>query len=61
LGYLTAWTSGVPQPFISTLNSPKGRVVSNAAIIWFGDVSTMSIFATDDTDVIVDVNGYFAP
>jgi hypothetical protein len=59
LGYLTAWTNGYLQPFASTLNSPKGRIVSNAAIVAWGDFGYMDVYSTDDTELIVDVNGYF--
>src|SRR5205823_1452082 len=33
LGYLTLWPTGQAQPFVSTLNSYDGSVVSNAAIV----------------------------
>ncbi|HLJ51196.1 MAG TPA: hypothetical protein VKU01_34545 [Bryobacteraceae bacterium] len=61
LGYLTVWPAGRTQPVVSTLNSPDGSVVANAAIVPAGTNGDVSFFATDDTDVIVDVNGYFAP
>lgn len=61
LGYLTAWPKGQNQPFVSTLNSFQGAVVANAAIVPAGSNGTISVFVTDRTDVILDVNGYFAP
>jgi uncharacterized repeat protein (TIGR03803 family) len=61
LGYLTVWPAGQPQPVVSTLNSADGRVKANAAIVPAGAGGDISVYATDTTNVIVDVNGYFAP
>ena len=33
LGYVTMWPTGQTQPLVSTLNSPDGRIKSNAAIV----------------------------
>jgi hypothetical protein len=59
LGYLTLWPSGQSQPLVATLNSIDGRVKSNAAIVPAGANGAVSVFATDTTDVILDINGYF--
>ena len=59
LGYLTLWPSGQSQPLVATLNSIDGRVKSNAAIVPAGANGGVSVFATDTTDVILDINGYF--
>jgi uncharacterized repeat protein (TIGR03803 family) len=61
LGYLTVWPTGQPQPLVSTLNSLDGRIKANAAIIPAGTNGEISVYATNTTNVIVDVNGYFAP
>lgn len=61
LGYLTAWPTGAPQPYVSTLNSWDGRVVANAAIVPAGSGGAISIYVTNRTEVILDVNGYYAP
>jgi len=60
LSYLTTWPTGQPQPFVSTLNSFDGSIVANAAIVPAGSNSAVSVFVTGDTDVIIDINGYFA-
>lgn len=60
LGYLTVWPAGSPQPFVSTLNSPTGRIVANAAIVKASPDGAISVYASDATDVVIDVNGYFA-
>jgi hypothetical protein len=61
LGYLTTWPAGGTQPTVSTLNSPKGDVVANAAIVPAGYVGSIDAFVTNNAHVIVDVNGYFGP
>jgi hypothetical protein len=33
LGYLTRWLTGQTMPVVSTLNSPDGSIVANAAIV----------------------------
>ena len=59
LDYLTVWPSGQAQPFVSTLNSLDGRIKANAAIVPAGTGSAISVFATQDTDLILDISGYF--
>ena len=59
LGYLTIWPAGRPQPTVSTMNSPDGRTKANAAIVPSGADAAVSVFATDTTNVILDINGYF--
>jgi hypothetical protein len=61
LQYLSLWASGQAQPFVSTLNSLDGRIVANAAIVAAGTDGAISVYVTDATDVIIDVNGYFGP
>ncbi len=62
LHYLTVWPTGQSQPLVATLNSLDGRIKANAAIVTAGNGGgAVSVFATDTTNVIVDVNGYFVP
>ena len=61
LSYLTAWPTGQPMPGTSTLNSPHGRMVTNAAIVNAGTNGAVSLFAAGNTDVLIDISGYFAP
>jgi hypothetical protein len=60
LGYLTVWPKGQSRPLVSTLNAPTGTVVANAAIVPAGTGGDIDVFASNDTDLVVDVNGYFA-
>ena len=61
LNYLTTWPTGETQPYVSTLNAPTGTVVANAAIVSAGTSGEVSIFVSDASDVILDIDGYFAP
>ena len=61
LGYLSTWPAGSPQPYVSTLNAFTGAVTSNAAIVPAGVNGAITVYATDTTHLIVDINGYFAP
>jgi uncharacterized repeat protein (TIGR03803 family) len=61
LGYLTIWPAGQPQPVVSTLNSVDGRVKADAAILPAGANGEVSVYVTNTTDVILDIDGYFAP
>ncbi len=58
LGYLTLWPSGQTQPTVSTLNS-DGRVKANAAITPAGTNGGVSVFVTNASHVILDIDGYF--
>ena len=61
LAYLTLWPTGQSQPSVSTLNAFDGSIVSNAAIVPAGTSGSVTSFVTNLTDLILDVNGYFAP
>ena len=61
LGFLSVWPAGQAQPSVSTLNSSDGRIKANAAIVPAGTNGAITLFATDPTHVIVDINGYFVP
>jgi len=61
LNYLTVWPTGQTQPYVSTLNAPTGTIVANAALVPAGQSGAITVYATEDTDLIVDTNGYFAP
>lgn len=60
LGYLSAWPAGANQPQTSILNAPLGDVTANAAIVSAGQNGSLSTFASNDTDLVIDINGYFA-
>jgi hypothetical protein len=58
LQYLTLWPTGQPQPLASTLNAPNQQMVANAAIIPAGAGGEVSVYASDETNLIIDIDGY---
>ena len=60
LGYLTVWPTSQGQPWVSTVNAPTGQNTANAAIVPAGKRGAVSAFAYNDTDLLIDINGYFA-
>ena len=66
VGYVTVWGTSQSEPetpLISTLNLPTGAVTANAAIVTINPSTNESIsaYTTDETDLVVDVTGHFAP
>ena len=61
LGYITLWPTGQTRPTVSTLNSNDGRVKAVAAIVPAGASADkpISVFTTNNTDLVLDVVGYF--
>jgi hypothetical protein len=43
------------------LNDPTGTVVANAALVPAGNGGAIATYANNDTNLVIDVNGYFAP
>ncbi len=60
LGYLKVWPQGETQPGVSTLNNPTATTVANAAIVPAGTDGGIAVLPSDDTDLLIDINGYFA-
>jgi hypothetical protein len=61
LGYVTVWPTGATQPTVSTLNDPTGTTVANAAIVPVGTSGDVAVYPSAETNLLIDVNGYFAP
>ena len=61
LGVLTTWPTGQSMPNASTLNDSTGTVVANAAIVPAGTNGGINVYVNNATDVLFDINGYFAP
>ena len=59
LAYLSAWPTGFTRPQTSIMNSFDGRIKANAAILPAGDSSSVSVFASNAADVVLDIDGYF--
>jgi Pro-kumamolisin, activation domain/Subtilase family/Divergent InlB B-repeat domain len=61
LWLFNAWPAGQLQPATSTLNDPTGTAVANAAIVPAGANGDIDVWANSSTDLVIDINGYFAP
>jgi hypothetical protein len=59
-GFVTVWPCGSPQPTASNLNYVSGQTVPNAVLSKLGDGGKICVISQQATDLIVDVNGYFA-
>ncbi len=59
-GYLTVYPCGdAPSPPTSNLNYSPGYIVANAAIVPLGDDGAICVSSSADTDVLVDVQGWY--
>ena len=45
----------------STLNNPTATIVANAAIVPAGTGGDIDAYASHDTDLVIDIDGYFGP
>jgi hypothetical protein len=60
LFYMTVWPTGEDRPTVSTLNDIPGQIIANAAIVVAGTGGDVSVYPTNDTDLVIDIDGYFA-
>jgi hypothetical protein len=61
VSYLTIWPAGKSRPLVSLMNSLDGRTKANAAIVPAGASGAVSVYLTDAANVVIDIDGYFAP
>ncbi len=59
LGFLTVWPQGGSRPNVSTLNNLTGTIVANAAIVPSGIGGGVAVYPNNDTDLLIDIDGYF--
>ncbi len=60
VAYLTVWPQGQTRPVVSTLNDLTNTIVANAGLVPAGTGGGIATYATNDTDLVIDVDGYFA-
>jgi hypothetical protein len=60
LGDIIVWPNGQSQPGTSTLNTAT-NITANAAIVGAGTNGSISVFTTGTTNLLIDINGYWAP
>ena len=61
LGYLTVWPQGQSKPLVSTLNNLTATIVANAAIVPAGPAAGSATYPDQNTQLVADIDGYFAP
>ena len=60
--YLTVWPTGTPQPGASTLDWAPGQTLANAATATVGTNGQINLYNyTGNTNVIVDIVGWYSP
>ena len=60
--YLSVYPAGASRPVVSNLNWTQGKTVPNLVIVPVGASGEVTIYNyTGSTDVVVDLEGYFAP
>jgi alpha-L-arabinofuranosidase len=60
LGNIIVWPAGQAQPSTSTLNATT-NITANAVIMGAGTNGSISVFTTGATNLLIDINGYWAP
>jgi hypothetical protein len=60
-GFMTVYPAGASQPNASNLNYPTGETVPNLVQVGVGVGGDVSFASSDQTDLIVDVEGFTAP
>lgn len=63
LDFMVAYAGGTNQPMTATVNAPTGAVTADAGLVQSGTGAgsgQISVFSTDDIDLVIDTNGYFA-
>lgn len=61
VGYLTLFPTGQTRPGVSTLNAVTGTIVANMAIVPAGSNGSIDAFVNQNTHLLLDITGYFAP
>jgi hypothetical protein len=60
LGVINVWPTGQTQPGTSTLNTAT-NITANAVIMGAGTNGSISVYTTGTTNLLIDINGYWAP
>ena len=60
-GFITAYPTGQPLPLAAALVWSQGAITSNATIVPGGTSGSIDVFTNSATDIVIDINGYYAP
>ena len=59
VGYVSAWAAGQAMPGTAILTDVQGDIVDESAIVAANPTGSISVQATNNTDLVIDMNGYF--
>lgn len=59
-GFITVYPCGVTRPLASNVNYVAGQVVPNGVVAPIGSNGKVCFFSSQETDIVVDVAGWFA-
>ncbi len=59
-GFITAYPTPGPMPLAAAVDWATSLIVGNAAIVPAGTNGSVDIFASANTDLVIDINGYYA-
>ncbi len=59
VGWIAAWQDDVSWPGTVVLNAVQGGIVDNPAIVPAGADGGIQVLATDNADLVIDMNGYY--
>ncbi|MBI4911016.1 MAG: hypothetical protein HY820_45825 [Acidobacteria bacterium] len=59
VNFVTVWPAGETRPNVWTIRSPDGQIVANSAIVKAGTNGGISVFTSDNTDLLIDISGYY--
>jgi len=60
-GYLTFWPNGTAKPLVATTNFPANHIFNRHFTVGLGVHGSFNIFSLAQTDLVIDLSGYFAP
>lgn len=61
VAWVAAWQDDTAWPGTVVLNALQGGIVDNSAIVPAGADGGIQVLATDNSDLVIDMNGYFVP
>ena len=59
VGWIAAWQDDQSWPGTVVLNAPQGGIVGNSAIVAAGAGGGIQVLATNNADLVIDMNGYY--
>lgn len=59
VNFATIWPAGETRPNVWTIRSPDGQIVANSAIVKAGTNGGISVYASENTDLLIDISGYY--